>query len=364
MRLKSSDNLFELSYSSLSFVKTFLKAVIYMSPEISIIVPVYNVEAFLKECIESIINQTFKNFELILINDGSSDNSGGICDRYAQTDNRIKVIHKTNSGPSSTRNLGIKVSKGKYVAFVDSDDTVEPNMYENMYKIAVKTMSEIVACGYVEINEFNGQSSKYTTPFKEKRLIEDNEIKKSLETLLTKNQILGYPSLCNKLYNKEFLLENKLIINENIRIAEDLCFNISAYSRAKRVCCINEAYYRYRRINNESIMNNKDGAFYLRLKARKQLLKTLKQNISHQVYLNCEKYENCKTIAEYLIKMKQVFLDNDKLSRETYKEIYKLSHETDFLDALPYFNCNHLVIKAKTIVVLIIGLLYVEGLRR
>ncbi|WP_226645635.1 glycosyltransferase [Mesobacillus subterraneus] len=334
-----------------------------MRPEISIIVPVYNVEAFLKECIESIINQTFRNLELILINDGSSDNSGEICDRYAQTDKRIKVIHKKNSGPSSTRNLGIKVAKGNYVGFVDSDDTIELNMYENMYKMAAKTKSEIVACGYVELNEFNGKSNKYSTPFKEKVLIEGQDIKETLERFLSKNKILGYPSLCNKLYNKKFLLENKLIINENIRIAEDLCFNISAYSRAKRVCCINEAYYRYRRINSESIMNNKDGSFYLHLEARRQLLNTLKlNNISRQVYLICEKYENCKTIAEYLNKIRQVFVENKKISRKTYKEIYKLLHEADFLNALPYFNCNHLVIKAKAIVVLIIGLLFVEGL--
>ena len=99
---------------------------------ISIIVPVYNVEEYLKECIDSIINQTYKRIEIILVDDGSTDKSGKICDDYAKIDKRIKVVHKENGGLSDARNVGISVSSGKYIAFVDSDDWVEKTMYKNV----------------------------------------------------------------------------------------------------------------------------------------------------------------------------------------------------------------------------------------
>ena len=100
---------------------------------ISIIVPIYNVELYLEKCIESIINQTYKDIEVILINDGSTDKSGIICDKYAKIDDRIIVLHKENGGVSSARNKGLDIAKGDYIAFVDPDDYIEPNMYEEMF---------------------------------------------------------------------------------------------------------------------------------------------------------------------------------------------------------------------------------------
>ena len=98
---------------------------------ISVIVPVYNVESYLEKCIESIQNQSYKSLEIILVNDGSTDSSGDICDKYAAHDKRIKVIHKKNGGLSSARNAGLEVANGDYIAFVDSDDYIEITMYEN-----------------------------------------------------------------------------------------------------------------------------------------------------------------------------------------------------------------------------------------
>lgn len=101
---------------------------------ISIIVPIYNVELYLEKCIESIINQTYKNLEIILVDDGSTDSCGKICDEYAKKDNRIKVIHKINGGLSDARNKGMEIAKGKYIGFVDGDDYVASDMYETLYK--------------------------------------------------------------------------------------------------------------------------------------------------------------------------------------------------------------------------------------
>lgn len=132
-----------------------------MTPKISIIVPVYKVEKYLQKCVDSILNQTFKEFELILVNDGSTDRCIDICNKYSREDNRIKVIHKENGGLSSARNAGIEVAKGKYIAFVDSDDYINRNMYKILYENAIKTDADISMCNfkyvyekdYVNINE-------------------------------------------------------------------------------------------------------------------------------------------------------------------------------------------------------------------
>ena len=122
-----------------------------MNDLISIIVPVYNVDKYLNKCIDSIVNQTYKNLEIILINDGSTDNSGKICDEYANKDNRIKVIHKANGGISDARNKGLNIAKGEYIAFLDSDDCVEYDYIESLAKYA--DINTIVCCGYKRIKE-------------------------------------------------------------------------------------------------------------------------------------------------------------------------------------------------------------------
>ena len=121
--------------------------------EISIIVPVYNVDQYLENCIESILNQTFKDYELILIDDGSTDKSGEICDKYEKKDNRIKVIHKYNGGLSSARNAGLDLACGKYIGFVDSDDSIHPEMYEILYDLQQIYNADISVCSFKKVYE-------------------------------------------------------------------------------------------------------------------------------------------------------------------------------------------------------------------
>lgn len=119
--------------------------------KISIIVPVYNIEKYLENCVESILNQTFKDLEIILVDDGSTDNSGKICDIYKHKDKRIKVIHKENGGLSSARNCGIEIASGEYIGLVDSDDYIHPQKYEILYKNAIKYSSDIVVSSYKSV---------------------------------------------------------------------------------------------------------------------------------------------------------------------------------------------------------------------
>lgn len=125
------------------------------NPMISIIVPVYNVDKYLSTCIDSIINQTYKNLEIILVDDGSTDNCGKICDMYKTIDSRIKVIHKKNGGLSDARNKGIDMSTGKYIGLVDSDDYIHPQMYEILYSNMVKYNGDIVVCNYVKYESYD-----------------------------------------------------------------------------------------------------------------------------------------------------------------------------------------------------------------
>ncbi|MEH7225929.1 glycosyltransferase [Bacillus sp. JJ1566] len=124
-----------------------------MNIEISIIVPIYNLEKYIHKCVSSILSQSFTNFELILVNDGSTDQSGKICDEYAEKDNRVKVIHKENGGIASSRNAGLEVAVGKYIGFVDNDDYINKFMYEILYKHAMEHSSDIVVCDYINIDE-------------------------------------------------------------------------------------------------------------------------------------------------------------------------------------------------------------------
>ena len=117
-------------------------------PLISIIVPVYNTEMYLDKCVTSLINQTYRNIEIILVDDGSTDNSGKMCDSYAQKDNRIKVIHQTNAEVGAARNVGLKNVSGQYIGFVDSDDYVEHDMYEVLLKTLLQNNVSIVSCSY------------------------------------------------------------------------------------------------------------------------------------------------------------------------------------------------------------------------
>lgn len=124
----------------------------HSGPAISILVPVYKTEKYLQDCIESILSQTFTDFELILVNDGSPDKSGVICDEYALKDHRIKVIHKKNGGASSARNKGLDAAQGKYIGWVDSDDHIKPQMYEILYNLAESYNADITECQYLMIN--------------------------------------------------------------------------------------------------------------------------------------------------------------------------------------------------------------------
>jgi glycosyltransferase involved in cell wall biosynthesis len=175
--------------------------------KVSIIVPVYKAEKYISKCIESLVVQTIKDIEIILVDDGSPDNSGKICDEYSYKDNRIKVVHKVNGGVSSARNNGIKASIGEYILFVDSDDWVENNYVEALLKAKAKYPDSEPLCGFRTVSDYNGTLIANNV-FSEE---EETEITFDKYMLLVQGWLAQSP--CNKLFDASIIKENNLLFD-------------------------------------------------------------------------------------------------------------------------------------------------------
>lgn len=212
--------------------------------EISIIVPIYNSSKYLENCFDSIRVQTFTDFEVIAINDGSTDESGNICDKYASLDNRFKVIHKKNEGVSIARNIGIEQSCGKYITFIDSDDWVDEDYLQNLHNGAYKN-ADIVVSGI--IREGNGFSKKFFS-------INDNYFpSKDAKWLhkLIKSRLLFGP--CNKLYKSSTIKYNCILFPLNISYGEDRIFNYQYLKYVSHIRTLSYSGYHYRLLLDNSL---------------------------------------------------------------------------------------------------------------
>lgn len=221
-----------------------------MENKISIIVPVYNVEQYLNRCIKSILNQTFKDFELILVNDGSTDASGDICNYYATQDERVKVIHQNNGGLSSARNAGLNMAVGEYIGFVDSDDYINRRMYEILYNNIINFTAELAICDFIPVQE--NDCNKLPTSICNK-VSEYNNIS-SLEQLYEDNGARFIVSW-NKLYKKD-LFDNLRFIEGKIHEDEFIIHKL--LYRCNKIVFTKAALYYY--VQREtSIMNTRKG---------------------------------------------------------------------------------------------------------
>ena len=207
---------------------------------ISIVVPVYNTEEYLVKCIESIINQTYKNLEIILINDGSSDKSGEICDYYALKDNRIRVVHKKNGGLSDARNTGIKFSRGKYIGLVDSDDYIDKFMYEKLYQRMIKDNSDLAICNFLQVDKKGNKIAHIND-----NLAIEDEIVSGKDILCYKiNETIPtyWIVAVNKLYKAELITEIEFPYG---KLHEDEFTVHKFFDKSKRVSCVKNALYYY-----------------------------------------------------------------------------------------------------------------------
>lgn len=212
---------------------------------LSVIVPVYKVEPFLKRCVDSIISQTYKNLEIILVDDGSPDNCGTICDEYAEIDNRVYVIHKKNGGVSSARNVGIEQAKGDYIAFVDSDDWLEENMFEEMLACAKTENADVVCCNY-QYRKMKNQDTQQTFQYKGS----DACLK-----MLKSNHLFDGISVVpfDKIFRRETI--GRIRFCEQCSYAEDILFVTEVLCKSACVLKVDKTLYHYVQVEG-SAMNS------------------------------------------------------------------------------------------------------------
>ena len=211
----------------------------------SVIVPIYKVEKYLPTCIESVLNQTFSDFELILVDDGSPDKCPEICDAYREKDSRIKVVHKQNGGLASARRAGIKEALGDYILNLDSDDLIENDTLECAHKIITETNCEIVSFAYRWVKGKN--TVNVTDDGLDEGLYEENDIKAHILPRLLMDKNMNHISyyLSGKVIKRDFLMPIQLGVSEKISLGEDLCCTVPCYLNAKSVYISKKQAYLY-----------------------------------------------------------------------------------------------------------------------
>lgn len=229
---------------------------VLLKPKVSVIIPVYKTQRTLKKCVESVLNQSLKNIEVILVDDGSPDNSGEMCDKYT-TDTRVKVIHKKNGGLSSARNAGLDIASGEYIGFVDSDDYVEFTMYQEMVDFLEQSNSDVCICSHYTVDRNNQKhinSWGKSVVLSDKKQITDNLIFPLIgkDIKNRKPEIQGF--VCRNLYKREIIADIRFK-SERQYFTEDTLFNLEIYAKCNSVAILDKPFYYY--VFNAQSLSNK-----------------------------------------------------------------------------------------------------------
>lgn len=321
---------------------------------ISVIVPVYKVESqYLCECIDSILNQSFDDFELILVDDGAPKENADILDEYKSKDNRIKVIHQENKGVSAARNVGLDAATGEYVTFVDSDDTIECDNLKDAYIYAKENSLEALMWG---INLKYPTREKKFIPYCEdiKLFDEEKKYELMLKCLVGILPFFKCPpatcdaagSACAKLYLKSFLDDNELRYTPGLKRAEDMTFNIKVFDKAARVGSLNRFYYNYRQLQDSATYVYRDGGIEVfndsLEEMRKYFTMTNASDLTWQVY-----YMRCMFFFLESMDMDYMNKNNPKPLFDRLKEMKAITKTAPYNEAFSKLRGEHLVFSRK-----------------
>ena len=274
---------------------------------ISIVVPVYNVESFLEHCITSILEQTYENFEMILVDDGSTDSSGSICDHWAQKDSRIQVIHQQNGGLSAARNSGIDVAKGEYICFIDSDDFITPNYVKDFVDAMEETGADFAMCEMA-----SSKLAESEHPLTEQTVLNSAECRDWLSNPISREYVIMVVA-CNKMFKREMFKDYRFehgFIHEDEFMINNFIFDID------NVVYIPNRNYIYR-INAESITGKGNSGNLKHLHGIEAYEDRVKKALEHN-----EKDFAAITFKWALIKLAQYFRDGDAKMQEASKGMY------------------------------------------
>lgn len=300
--------------------------------KLSIILPVYNAEQYIGKCLDSVLGQKFRDFEVILINDGSKDNSASICKAYAQRDKRIVFVDQPNQGVAMARNKGLNLAKGEYIGFVDADDTIESSMYENLFRPTLDNNIAIVIAHYKICNEGSFSIPKTSLPIG--RLLNSDQIHQyALQSYYTGGDPL-IPALWNKIYKKEFLNECALMFhNQKAVRASDYWFNFEVFQATNSLFVIEESNYCYNNQVTGSIINSfRENQFIGFLETNKKLLNANKKFGFEIDYAKFYNTFNDNTNQHILLAIKK------KGFLSAFSLVNKILTNDEFLSSFKYVN--------------------------
>ena len=300
-----------------------------MKDLISVIVPAYNVDKYIEKCLDSILNQSYKNIEVIVIDDGSSDNTFSICQRYCGIDSRVKLVHQENSGVSAARNHGLKMCSGTCVLFVDADDWIESSMIEELYDALIIHNADLVVSNYFKDN-INSSDTTTTQSNKDFYLLdkEHESLIMLASCFLNPNEWpYFFPSFMNcgynmcspfaKMYRTSFIKDNKLLFNELMVLGEDQDFNMRFVNSINRICYCTKPYYHYT-IRIGSASHNSDGLYEKHINTNNILYSTIRDINSSEDLIP---YWNAHMVENIFIILRNVF--NGHISFKLYMENVK-----------------------------------------
>ena len=323
-----------------------------MNSKVTIVIPVYNTKQYLVKCVESITNQTYKNLEILLVDDGSTDGSAEVCDKLAKTDARIKVIHKENGGAGTARNLGIDIASGKYIMFLDSDDWLDIYAIENVVQHAEENDIDVVRFGYVR--DFGNKQLIKKNTFLENKIYQEDEcltirrrILGLVEEELSHPENMNYLASCGfNLYKKELLRKSgvRFISIKEVGSFVDGLFNFCVFADVRKFEFIDKPYYHYRK-TNETAATAKYRSNYVERQIH--LFELLKSEIDKREQWDI--FEEAYNNRVVLSTMEMAFntMRNRKSFKERYQEIDSILKHQQFRIAYNNFSLKHMGVKWK-----------------
>lgn len=303
-----------------------------MEIKVSVILPVFNVDKYIKRCLDSLVNQTLKEIEIIIINDGSTDNTKRICEEYAKKYDNIKLINKKNEGVSKARNIALKKVRGEYLAFIDGDDWIDRNAYEIMYNTAKRDSADVVQCGVRHILD-NGKIRVFNKNLFN-TLYQDNEILRQF--LLGKINAIS----CDKIYKVSIWKENDIYFPENLSLGEDQITTCQVVYNSKRFIALKDTFYNYYRRSDScttSKFSLKNMDMLISMKYIRELLKQWRVDfyIENEYMLRYIKTITIFIIDKYILdnakkndNFKKIFIDDFKLNTKNFYKKEFLSFKT------------------------------------
>lgn len=314
-----------------------------MEQKISIIVPVYNTDDYLDRCIQSILNQTYTNLEIICINDGSTDNSGDILEKYAEQDRRIKVIHKQNEGVAAARNDGLQIATGEWIGFVDSDDYISENMYDVMLNANISQEADIVSCGYFFVEEENCYPAINQKVVPEECVGTRSFLRYIYERDVYKG-VGGY--LWSRLFKRDLIIDNdnnlRIEFEKQFDIGEDIIFLARVLLNSEKSLYVNDLLYHYVKRTNSLV--NDEYKQLERLSWVKAYVEVL--NLYKEAKIDVEVYNvivrmfvyRCGKLMEVALRFgeKEKYYVLKEMTLQ-FKEIY-MSENEEYPERLKWFN--------------------------